>query len=706
MDRLIRDEDGITSVGMAIALFITLALIFSGAQMHKVQSAAAEIQEVADACALAADNEVAGFMAVANTCDAACLTFTLTAAVLYGVGLVAACVPPAHAVSVKLMDAASKTVKLRGQFYERACEGLNAAQRLMPFLAACNAHKAAKANDQGAMQADHMAAAVLVPADFTPLGEPQDDGLDDLSSQIDSEADGIRQKAQEAEEAAKAANAAKERGFMEDCGGAPAYCMMERAGHLASLPAADNPDYESVDAWSFSVALERAKAYYAKRLANWTLEGSSVEEKADSVIRKRFYQYAVDELASAYVIDGDAGFSADIPHFFRNMTELKATPLYTESAYPITSNGGKRRMHAWSGCPRASGAIGEGSVAQLEADSSSFEKCPSCQFRPSSVGSVAAASTNISNGFESHYEAMRQACEEYAEARALADPLANEVKAHVQPLLDALGTLLGNAGSLRIHAEPPGRYGALAMVVNTAASPSDTGFVNAFTGPAFDLGVRVAVSAATDVEDETESAGALATQAVSSITGGLGGIGAGISGAAGIWMSVLRAYEDGQAALERSIEEGLGSFSQNSSSGLGKWAAKVLSQIVEAAGLEPADTACTKPVVLNTTHVASSSDDAVCVRFMSAKDSALAASSPDTSLAGSVLAAMGVGSGSSEGATGSGSLNVAEIELPFGGSGSISWAIPKAQDVEGVIGSGLAALGGLASSIMGDRSWA
>lgn len=88
-----RDERGITTAGMAVALFVSLALIFSGAQLYRVHSAAAEAQEVADACALAADNEVAGFQVVANTCDAVCLSLTLLSVTLYGLGLVAACVP-------------------------------------------------------------------------------------------------------------------------------------------------------------------------------------------------------------------------------------------------------------------------------------------------------------------------------------------------------------------------------------------------------------------------------------------------------------------------------------------------------------------------------------------------------------------------------------------------------------------------------------
>lgn len=704
MSGFFRDERGVTTVGMAISLFISVALIFSGAQLYRVHSASAEVQEVADVCALAAENEVAGIEVAANTCDGVCLSLTLLSVSLYGLGLVAACVPPAEGVSVKLMEWGRKAADARDGFYEKACLGLNAAQRVLPFLATCNAMAVAQANDAGAMQASYMAAAILVPQQFEELGSAGDDGLGSASEQIDGQAQDIRDAAQRAEEAAERANAAKERGFLEDCGLDPAYCMRERASSLAGLSGADNPAYASVDAWSFSVALERAKAYYQARLASWQLEGRSTEEQADSVIRKRFYQYAIDELAGAYVHDEDGTFSAFLPHLFRNTDEMRATPLYTEVIYPITV-GSDQVMHAWSGCPRAAGAVRMGSVSELEVARGSFAKCPACEFVPSSVGSVAAASTSIKNGFENHYEQMRQACEEYVAARAELDPLAQQVRDQVSPLLDALMDVLGKADACRIHIQPPGREGALALVVNTAESRADAGFESTFVAGGATLGTCVAVSAATLVEDERESAGSFVTESLASLLpGGGGGVGAAAIAAAGAWMSVLRAYEDGQAALEDAVTKGLGSFSQNSASGIGAWAAKALTSIVSAVGLEPADTACRKPQVLNTRHVAEVSDDAVCVSFVQAKDAALAASSPSTSFADAALdAAAGAFGGT--GAEG-GTFSIAQVQLPFGAERVINWAIPNAQqDAEGLLSSGWDALKSTVSGALGVRSW-
>lgn len=699
MSGIFRDERGVTTVAMAVALFVCVALIFSGAQLYRVHSASAEIQEVADACALAADSEVAGLQTVANTCDAACLSLTLLSVTLFGLGLVAACVPPVAGVSAKLIEWGRSSAEARDRFYERACQGLNAAQRVLPFLATCNAMRVAKANEQGAMSADYLGAAVLVPQQFEELGGAADDGLGQASDVVQGQAEDVRDAANAAEEAYARANAAKERGFMEDCGVDPAYCMRERAASLTGLAGAANPAYASVDAWSFSVALERARAYYQARLSGWRLEGQGVEAQADSVIRKRFYQYAVDELKDAYVNESAEGFSAYIPHLFRNTDEMRATPLYTEAAYPVTVSDGGRTMHAWSGCPRAAGAGRMGSVNELEAARGSYTKCPACQFVPSSVGSVAAASTSIKNGFENHYEAMRQACEEYEQMRAEADPLAAEVKTQVGSLFDELGQVLENASARRIHLEPPGRAGVLALVVNTAENPADGGFESTFVAGGATVGTRVAVSAATTVEDGTESAGAMVTETLSSLLPGSGGVGASASAASNAWMSVLRAYEDGQAALEKAVTEGLNSFSQNSASGLGIWAADALKALISAVGLEPADTRCCKPQVLNTAHVAGAGAESVCVTFMNAKDAALAGSSPSTSAVGTILsAAAGEGSVPED-------VPIAEIRLPFGDAQSVGWALPSLPDASGLLGAGFAALDSAVSGAMGDRSW-
>ena len=64
------DDGGFSTVGMVLALLISLALIFTSAQVYRIQSYSADIQNVADASVLAAENQVASFYVVGQVCDA------------------------------------------------------------------------------------------------------------------------------------------------------------------------------------------------------------------------------------------------------------------------------------------------------------------------------------------------------------------------------------------------------------------------------------------------------------------------------------------------------------------------------------------------------------------------------------------------------------------------------------------------------------
>ena len=86
---LFRDEAGFTTAGVACALLVTLALVFTSAQVYRVSSASADVQNVADAAALAAENEVAEFMIAVRVCDAVVLSLSLTGAATAGLGVAA-----------------------------------------------------------------------------------------------------------------------------------------------------------------------------------------------------------------------------------------------------------------------------------------------------------------------------------------------------------------------------------------------------------------------------------------------------------------------------------------------------------------------------------------------------------------------------------------------------------------------------------------
>ena len=81
------DERGFTTTSMVLSMLITLALVFTAAQVYRVQSVAAEVQDVADAAALSAENQVAEFMVVARFCDAVVLSLSLTGITTTGYSL-------------------------------------------------------------------------------------------------------------------------------------------------------------------------------------------------------------------------------------------------------------------------------------------------------------------------------------------------------------------------------------------------------------------------------------------------------------------------------------------------------------------------------------------------------------------------------------------------------------------------------------------
>lgn len=124
---IFRDEKGSTTAGMAVALLVTLSLLFSAAQVYRIHAAGSEVQEVADAAACAALNPVAEFMVAVRVADAAVLSLTLLGDIAYGAGVVALCVPPAAELGSQLVSAGQKVLKARDALSQKACEGLGGA---------------------------------------------------------------------------------------------------------------------------------------------------------------------------------------------------------------------------------------------------------------------------------------------------------------------------------------------------------------------------------------------------------------------------------------------------------------------------------------------------------------------------------------------------------------------------------------------------
>ena len=619
--QLIKDNQGFTTLGMTVSLLLCLSLVLSSVQVYRINSASAAIQNTADACALAAQAEVAEFMVVAQVCDAVVLSLSLASSVSAGAGVACLCTPVTAPLSAGFIDAGKTFAQARSTFSKTAKTGLQTFQRALPFIAAARAAAVAQSNSaQGSF--DYHAIAVC----FPQQGEDIDvantsDAAQELFSEIDKQSGQIQQEAEKAETAAQEALEAKQRGFEADCGGSNgAYCLYERASSLAGMKGAENPYYSSVDAWSFSVAFERACAYYQKRLESEAPSSGSISEQSQSAVRRIFYQFAYKEMQKGYVDETEDSFTANFPLLPKNMQEVRQTDLYTALYFPVTSQGDVLLMHGWAGCPKATGYIRLGSIQELEQQASAFTTCPACEFVPESLGNVAAATSSVKTGFEYHYIRLAQAANDYQKARENLDPLTKQVKSATQALFDSCKEYASQALNDRIHVSPPGKYGTIAVVFDTSAISIPSWWV---INTANTLSTRVAVSGASLMEDTSEEGATVLSSVFDGLSNEAKNAIGPLDAALHCWSGLLEAYSAGQQALSSTIKDLLDNIPLVSASGLGTWAEKAFQETMDLLGLQPARLKVLKPLVVNTSSVASACDDSLAQRYAHIKQQAL-----------------------------------------------------------------------------------
>lgn len=637
-------EEGFSTAGMVIALLLTLALIFTCAQVYEVNTASSRVQETADAAVLAAENTVGEFYIVVAICDAIVLTLSLTMLVSLGLGVVCACIPPTAAFSKSCIDAAAKIRDARDSFYASSQRSLEKLQQALPFIATAQAQAVLAANSsEGGSQFQGLV--VLAPWEGEASSVLTFESGDDALGSTESSHEDLSEKAREAEEAAEEANRWKQHAFIHDSGSKDAYCMYERAAHLANMSGKDNPFFSSVDTWSFEAALNRARTYYQLRYDQERPQESSVEERSNSALRKRFYAYAVRTVNEGYVFESEDAFDASFPLLPKNTDEMRATSLYSEAVYPRTQDAqGMLTLHAWEGCPGCAlgSASGTGSIRDMDG-SPAYVTCPYCSFVPSSMGKVAAASSNIENGFEYHYNEVARAADEYEKARDRLDPLSQEVKDIAEGLFDQIASGVTEACSKRIAVLPPGHWGAIALVVDTSTVSSR------FSSPFVDhegrgaLGVRAALSSSTLVRETSDEG----KNVITSFLDGLGQEGGVATGAARtilqVWSGLLGVYTQGQEALSASVEDVLNGLPLSSASGLGTWASESLEEVIDEAGFSPPDTAARKAVLVNSGHVLAADDSSFSARLLAVKTSVVQAGEHGTTGSLSAVESLALG---------------------------------------------------------------
>ena len=598
-------EDGAyTTLSSAVVILVVLTLLFSSTAAIWSMSRAGDTQAAADSGALAGANVVASYHTAATVVDASILSLGLAGFATIGTGLVAILIPGAELAAGDMVDTGIEIIKTRNKFAKSASKGLQKIETALPYLVAARATQAVSAQDTEG--ATYTGTALAVPrtseSDFVALegSEISTDVIKDTSKDLERAADEL-QKA--SEETAKA----KERAWLADCGGSdPASvgscsCTWERARSLAKLSDIENPHYASSVTWEPQVALDRAKAYYRLRLANEAPQGSSVETKAESAARKAFYTYASAEVNRAYITEDGDRTTSYIPLLPRNTDEVRATELYTDAAWPTSTNDGKTYLHYGTSCPNYKKGTpgGLASVAAYDGQ----DKCNRCHFGVSSLGAVAAPSTSIENGFEYHFDRFKDALKKYVECRNKELELMRQTEDEADRAGNAFDEAIKALSGERPRIAPPGRNGVVALAVSGAISSPDE--LNSSFNTTVRLGDRGAISAAVLAPDDATAQNNVLSRFFSTLEERSGGVVGVLDGVMDVWGRLLVGYGDIQGSADELMDEMIGDLGGGSGalSSIASWLGDTVSASVAALGLEPCDLRLRKPVLTDTANV-------------------------------------------------------------------------------------------------------
>lgn len=623
-DLFIARDGGFTSVGVAVALLLALALLFTAAQVRWVQSHSADIQFVADAGALAGANVVAEYIIVVRVADAVVLSLSLLGMATFGIAIVVSCIPYMQGVGGELMQFGMKVFKARNKCADTAKEALEKLQTALPFLIAVNAAAAIEANSGiSGSAAPYRGLALPLPLKGEDISLPDND-VEQIGEELTEQNQKTAELTDAAQEAYDRMESSKLRAYNADCGNDPGHCMLERARKLASMGGGSNPSFSSVDSWYFEYSFERAKAYYGKRLSIEKPASQSLKEQVNSFCRERFYSFAVEEMSKGWCETSPEGIlDANFPLLPRNTSEMRQTGLFTESVYPACADG---MLHGSSACPsyRSAGSAGTGSVADLE--SGTYSKCEACGFTASTIGKVASATTSTDTGFEYHYRIVAEEAKRYQEASMDYERETQGAKDSAGKSLDILEEAMEMIKSPRLIPRPPGHNGVIALVSDCESHPIPAGFANSTVGGSAQIMPRIAISAAALAEERADDGGNIlasffdkvsAEAEQSSLASSAFGV---FDGILSIWGSALLAYSRGGDAISQGLVDFLDSIPLVKATPLSRWARTALDDTVRALGLEGASLDVPKPLIVNSIHVLRAGDAAPARALLTAKE--------------------------------------------------------------------------------------
>ena len=595
---LFKSEDGYSSIALALALLLSLSLIFGAATAQWYMSSAPAIQTVADSASLAGSQTLARYVQVVQVCDAVVLTLGLTGVVVISLGLVIACIPGSGKIGVKLVERGKRLMDVRRQMARSAYEGFQRMETLLPACIVSNSYGVVRRNRH--KDIGYVGCALPVPLKSESKFHMAGDELDGQKA-LDR-AEKLKALSDIMDEAIKEAGEAKKRGWWADCGN-PDKSMRERAGKLAGLSAFSNPYYATPQDWDFGKAIRRARSYYRQRLAIEQPESSHPEEITRSRCRLQFYEYALRQTqASSYSKKG-LNVSADLKGLYRNTSTMKETYLYTKVWWPVDSEGA---LHSYAGCPEVTPGVSLVSLAA--ADASRIYKCPQCRMCTSALGKVPAAATSVDTGFEHWWCQVVEAARDYQEACDKARAAEDRLRERGEDLEEGLHQALEELTCRRPEIKPPGYKGVFACVSRPDATKVP-GALTVFSKPAY-LKPGMAVAASTLAPDNTEEGEQVITSFAQVISQGLPGD-LQVQGLVELWENLLKGYGSQVDSASRQAEDffdrylSFGPFSQVASE-----VKEMISGLMADVGLEPVDLRLRRPVLINTAQLeeASSTD--------------------------------------------------------------------------------------------------
>ena len=592
----VREDGGYTTVAVAVALLMSLVLVFATATIGWSVARAADVQTVADAAALSGSNAVAAYSTIAQVLDACVLSMGLLGVVVFAVGLIMAAVPLLAGASPPVIDAGKKILAARRDFAKSAAEGLRRLEAALPAIVSANSASTVAANAR--LGVSYSGLAVAFPtesqSDFSSLADDLD------PAEMEQAAEELRRASEEKREAAERARAARDRAWRADNIDDP-LCMRSRAQTLAGLTAGLNPYYATPESWRFDYARIRACNYYLTRMREEAPVTGSAAELTRSCARARFYSYAYQKICAATCIEADV-VSIDLPELPHSRDTVRATELYTERIWPCTIEGSRRVLHCSSSCPGATGA--SSAYASLsDVDHGGAERCDVCQMDALAMGNVANASTNIDNGFEHYWRIVVEASRDDQQAKAEEAQAEERMREAAEKSGSAFERVMAYLSAPRPKLCPPGAHGCIAFVMRANPSAPPSSLVGSFLESG-EIPAGAAVSAATLAPDDaTDSHNVLSSvfDGISSETGEL--LPGALDGICGLWGDLLVGY----GSAYGNVKESMGNFIDGAENVLGEktgqWLRDKILGTISAAGIEPADMRLRKPVLTNSQYI-------------------------------------------------------------------------------------------------------